>query len=682
MIDKLILKNWRTHKESELEFGKGTNVIVGVMGSGKSSLVNAICYSLFGTFPALKSKQVSLNEIIMNKPNQCDKSETKIIFSHGEKKYSVERTIKFDGTNEAKLFEGEKLVAGPKQKDVNEKVEHLLGLSYELFSRAVYSEQNEMDFFLRLSPGDRKKKFDELLELSKYEEARKNTVILQNQITKDNKQRKELVEQQKETMKNSEEGKIIAQIKENEKEILVLEKKLSESEKKVSESEEKYKKISEKEKENKKIEDELIKLKSQKEGLEKDLEKSEGIPLEEIKIVFQSKKEEISNIKKQLEKKEKELEEVEKKEKTLKEELGVFEYQKKTNEKEKKEIAGLKGKCPTCKQELDIKHKEKIEKELIETINKIEKEMEKREKEKHILSGSIFGIKKEIKKVKEENEGKLKELYKIENMEKEAKQVKEKKEELDKLIEQIPKTEKELKEINFNSTEMNKTREEYYNQKNEREITVEKIKSKKELINSYKDNYEKLKQVRENIFSMEKEITKNEEAVKKLSVFNNCLVATQQELREAMLETTNIAMTKIWGAIYPYKDYLDARLQVIENGYDLQVQTRNNGWVRVEGILSGGERSAAALCIRIAFALVLTKQLSMLILDEPTHNLDVNAVEKLSNMLREEIPTLVDQTFVITHDKQLENAASSNLYMLERNKDSDEPTKVEVMEII
>jgi len=149
-----------------------------------------------------------------------------------------------------------------------------------------------------------------------------------------------------------------------------------------------------------------------------------------------------------------------------------------------------------------------------------------------------------------------------------------------------------------------------------------------------------------------------------------------------MLATVNLAMTNIWEAIYPYKDYLDARLAVVENGYDLQVQTRSNGWVRVEGILSGGERSAAALCIRIAFALVLTKQLSMLILDEPTHNLDSNAVEKLSEMLRTEIPTLVEQTFVITHDKQLENAASSNLYLLDRNKDNDEPTKIEIKPIV
>jgi DNA repair ATPase RecN len=46
-------------------------------------------------------------------------------------------------------------------------------------------------------------------------------------------------------------------------------------------------------------------------------------------------------------------------------------------------------------------------------------------------------------------------------------------------------------------------------------------------------------------------------------------------------------------------------------------------------------------------------------------------------MLREELPKLVEQIFVITHDKNLEGAASSNLYLLKRDKNSDESTKVE-----
>jgi len=298
------------------------------------------------------------------------------------------------------------------------------------------------------------------------------------------------------------------------------------------------------------------------------------------------------------------------------------------------------------------------------------------------LSDTLLSTNKLIKEVKQKIDEKLKEQYKLEAMQKEASQVQSKKMELDKLNTILPKIKKELDELGFDKDQTKKVREDYFEIKSKKELIEEKIKSKKELIKSYKENLSKIEKIQQTIKSMEADCTQSESAAKKAGIFNNCLIATQQELREAMLETINSAMTNIWAAIYPYKDYLDARLLVVDNGYDLQVETRSNGWVRVEGILSGGERSAAALCIRIAFALVLTKQLSMLILDEPTHNLDSNAVKKLSEMLREEIPSLVEQTFVITHDKELENAASSNLYLLARNKDNDEPTKIEIKPIV
>ena len=68
MITRLKLENWKTHKDSELEFDKGTNVLIGKMGSGKTSIIEAICFSLFGTFPALNRKEVSIEEVILSKP--------------------------------------------------------------------------------------------------------------------------------------------------------------------------------------------------------------------------------------------------------------------------------------------------------------------------------------------------------------------------------------------------------------------------------------------------------------------------------------------------------------------------------------------------------------------------------------------------------------------------------------
>ena len=219
----------------------------------------------------------------------------------------------------------------------------------------------------------------------------------------------------------------------------------------------------------------------------------------------------------------------------------------------------------------------------------------------------------------------------------------------------------------------------FFEKKNEYSVAEANARNKQELVKSYKTNLDKIIKIKESIQVVQKDAGNTTRVVNSLKVFGACIEATQGELRQNMIQTINDAMQSIWEDIYPYKDYTNAKLVIINGGYDLVVLNRNNEWVRVEGILSGGERSAAAICIRIAFSLVLTKNLSMLILDEPTHNLDSNAIQKLSTMLRENLPSLVEQIFVITHDKELEKAASSSIYLLERNKDLDESTRVVIL---
>jgi exonuclease SbcC len=651
------------------------------MGSGKSSIVNAISYSLFGTFPALKNRGVSLEEIIMNKPNKQTNTETKLSLEQDGKKYSVERIIKRDGINEAKLYEEGKLIAGPKQKDVNEKIEKELGLSYELFSRAVYAEQNEIDFFLKLSPSERKKKFDELLELEKYEEARKNSITLQNELLKENKQTKEFITQQKETIKNHEEEKLLEKISEEEKAIIELEKELAEMRKKSGVVEKEHAELSKKEKLAKTIEDTILKGNSRIEMLKEEIAKGEKIPLKEILEESAKLKKEIEGEKEKQTALEKEWKANDLEAKKHGEEAKVKEYEKKRLNEEEKSISALSGKCPTCKRELDEKHKEELKKEITQKLGHVLGGLEEILKKKKIADEKSKELEKGIEIKRKELDEKNKLLYALEAKQKQATELEQKKKVMENLCEEMPKLKKQLEELGFENKKLENAREEMYKLKSNASVAETKIKSKTELVKSFQETMKKIDLIKKNIEEMEKENTKKEEASKKLGVFANCLIATQTELRESLLENINNAMNNIWNAIYPYQDFTNAKLTVTNEGYDLEVLERNGNWVRVEGILSGGERSAAALCIRIAFSLVLTKKLSMLILDEPTHNLDTNAVNKLSEMLREKMPKLVEQIFVITHDKQLENAASSNLYLLTRDKNNDEATKIETVGI-
>jgi exonuclease SbcC len=151
----------------------------------------------------------------------------------------------------------------------------------------------------------------------------------------------------------------------------------------------------------------------------------------------------------------------------------------------------------------------------------------------------------------------------------------------------------------------------------------------------------------------------------------------QGKLREEFTEETNTALGDVWMRLYPYADYNGLRLAIDPAGdYILQLKRRDGNWINVEGVTSGGERSTACLALRIALSLVLTQNLSWLVLDEPTHNLDRRAIAELAVTLREHLPKIVDQVFIITHEEELESAASGKLYRLDRAKENDGPTRI------
>lgn len=167
-----------------------------------------------------------------------------------------------------------------------------------------------------------------------------------------------------------------------------------------------------------------------------------------------------------------------------------------------------------------------------------------------------------------------------------------------------------------------------------------------------------------------------EKLIQGLKIFEKALEQTQTELRREFVASVNYTMNNIWQTLYPYRDFVSIKLSIEEGDYVLQLQERSGRFVNVEGVASGGERSIACLALRIAFALVLAPQLRVLVLDEPTMNLDSAAIKELATMLRERIGEFINQTFLITHQSELEDAVTGNLYRLEREKERDGVTKV------
>ncbi|RLG69913.1 MAG: hypothetical protein DRO04_02665 [Candidatus Iainarchaeum archaeon] len=335
------------------------------------------------------------------------------------------------------------------------------------------------------------------------------------------------------------------------------------------------------------------------------------------------------------------------------------------------EISAIKNKVASRENELkDAQQKLqnlKLEKQNLSRVRKDLEVKEKLEKDLEICEKQKLEIQDKIKKLEEE-------LKKYSNIEEEklwilnAENLLEKIRTKDKISEDINNVNEMLNTLNFSKEEFEKLKEEINGLKSSIEKLSSELNLQKELLEQTKKTISALEKTKAEILEMEKEILTGKELLEELQIFTNALKYTQFNLRKYLIDNINLAMEAIWNKLYPYEDLIAAKVEIVNGDYEILVKDAYGRWLRAEGLLSGGERSAAALTLRIALSLVLTQHLSWLILDEPTHNLDSTAVKTFADMLRDHLPNLVDQIFVITHDKELEKAATGSLYFLERDK--------------
>jgi exonuclease SbcC len=181
MIESIELTNWKTHRHTTMRFQRGVNVLIGVMGAGKSSVMDAVSFALFGTFPALKSKSISTKELITNRPREESGAEVKLTFTVGQERYTVSRKLSRKDSSFARIEKGGSYLQTQAER-VNEEISSLLKIDYDTFSRAIYAEQNRLDYFLELAKGDRKRQIDEMLGLDNFSRAEENSTSLINSL--------------------------------------------------------------------------------------------------------------------------------------------------------------------------------------------------------------------------------------------------------------------------------------------------------------------------------------------------------------------------------------------------------------------------------------------------------------------------------------------------------------------
>ncbi len=165
MIERLVLKNFKSHEHSEIEFNPGLNIFLGEVGAGKTSVLEAISFALFGRYAG----SVTHNELIRR---GSEKAEISLTFSTSSGRYKVDRALYSEKTQRAKLwiFDGRKWkLAVEGSKALSKSVEDLLDVDSSTFLAAIYASQGEIKEMLETQPGKRRERLDKLLGIDMYE---------------------------------------------------------------------------------------------------------------------------------------------------------------------------------------------------------------------------------------------------------------------------------------------------------------------------------------------------------------------------------------------------------------------------------------------------------------------------------------------------------------------------------
>ncbi|MDE1813754.1 MAG: AAA family ATPase, partial [Thaumarchaeota archaeon] len=159
MLQSVELENFLSHKNTKLTFDRGVTVFVGQNGAGKSSIIDAITFALFG-----EHMRKSTKGLLRRGSNQ---SYAKVEFSIGSRQFEAVRKIDSKGTVGAVLHEkinGESvpLAAGERRQfgeSMTKTIEDLIGLDFEKLKVASIVQQGELQAIIEADP----KKFKELV---------------------------------------------------------------------------------------------------------------------------------------------------------------------------------------------------------------------------------------------------------------------------------------------------------------------------------------------------------------------------------------------------------------------------------------------------------------------------------------------------------------------------------------
>ena len=178
LLKQLKLQNIRSYIDGTIDFPSGSMLLAGDIGCGKSTILLAVEFALFGT-----SRPDLPGEALLRKGSS--QGSVELLFSLGEQDVLIKRMLKKE-KDTIKQVSGYILINGIKKEltpvELKAEVVSLLGYPEEfitknknyIFRYTIYTPQEEMKFILQESPEIRLDVLRKIFNVDKYKNVREN----------------------------------------------------------------------------------------------------------------------------------------------------------------------------------------------------------------------------------------------------------------------------------------------------------------------------------------------------------------------------------------------------------------------------------------------------------------------------------------------------------------------------
>ena len=680
MITSIELGDFLAHSNTKLKFENGVTVFVGDNGAGKSSVIDAITFALFGQHTRKSNKG-----LIKRGTNQ---GFAKIEFTINGRQFEAVRKIDSKGSLAAKFSEiiGEErieIAAGERKQfgeSMTSEVEKVIGLNFEKLKIASIVQQGELNSIINAKP----KEFKELL----------NAIIGIDKL--------DIASEAMKTVNKDFREKIREKTGFDDTHIEILLRDLEKIQKEIEEVKPQKNQLESKQKQ---LQNEVDNLRLKIETESPKLDKINQLELRKKELLAYAK-EAIHEIQHEITEKERKIhdckdcfEYVNLKDdleaKILKIDQAIEDTVGKIQEmtikiaslKEKQLLASklqlVGSKCPVCDSNVDRLNPLFQEKHLKQEITVLKQEIISKENEKELYSKKKKDFLKKVQNARDA-EATLR-AYSIKN-----------KEELLKIQEDIKLKKQKIPLNNGNLLEIsqiNAHAKMIFENISKLEIETKGF-DEQELINFKKTVVEKqnsLSQVHQQLGAISEKIAKDEEQIKKIQ----SIILELKIVKEYIVKLDEIQM-KVFSREGPvatslrswtlntisvkaseYLTLLNTKIQRIalaEKARDITITCYSKSEALDLESLSGGEKVSVALALRLGMASLLgASNLNLMILDEPTTHLDaerkkslVGVLSQLSEISNSQTPM---QFLIITHDTEIfEDSTVEQIYKFESSE--------------